>query len=124
MMLEAADVEIVGSAGSVGEAEEIAASITADIAILDVNLDYEMFFPAADVFVARGIPVIFTTGYTSAQGVPDRFVGTARATKPYKADVLIDLIKNAQKRYPGAMGKVTLIVLDADLRASSNGIWP
>ncbi|MGJ0427543.1 response regulator [Methylocystis sp.] len=95
MMLEASDVEIVGSAGSVGEAEEIAASITADIAILDVNLNNKMVFPAADVFVARGIPVIFTTGYTSAQGVPDRFVGTPRATKPYKAEVLIDLIRKA-----------------------------
>ena len=95
MMLEAYDVEIVGSAASVGEAEEIAASITADIAILDVNLDNKMVFPAADVFVARGIPIIFTTGYTSGERVPDRFVGTAWATKPYKAQVLMDLIKKA-----------------------------
>ncbi len=106
MMLEAADVEIVGSAGSVGEAEEIAASITADIAILDVNLDYEMFFPAADVFVARGFPLFSQPATRAAKVFPTDFVGTARATKPYKADVLIDLIKNAQKRYPGSMEKL------------------
>ena len=49
MMLEVYDVEIKGSARSVGEAEEFAASIIADIAILDVNLDNKMVFPAADV---------------------------------------------------------------------------
>lgn len=40
-----------------------AASVDADIAILDINLGGRPAFPIADRLLERGIPVIFATGF-------------------------------------------------------------
>lgn len=40
-----------------------AETVQADLAILDINLGGRPVFPIADHLMARGIPVIFATGY-------------------------------------------------------------
>lgn len=62
---------VVGPVGSAAEAEAAARTALIDFALLDVNLDGETSFAAADVLKARQIPFAFVTGY-GEQGVrPD-----------------------------------------------------
>ena len=62
---------IVGSAASATEAERVARTAQIDFALLDVNLDGETSFAAADALRDRQIPFAFVTGY-GEQGVrPD-----------------------------------------------------
>lgn len=59
---------IAGIATSAVEAESVARTAMLDFALLDVNLDGETSFAAADVLRGRGIPFAFVTGY-GEQGV-------------------------------------------------------
>ncbi|WP_255356964.1 response regulator [Caulobacter sp. Root655] len=59
---------IAGFATSAVEAESIARTALIDFALLDVNLDGETSFAAADVLRHRDIPFAFVTGY-GEQGV-------------------------------------------------------
>jgi CheY-like chemotaxis protein len=59
---------IAGIATSAVEAESIARTALIDFALLDVNLDGETSFAAADVLRRREIPFAFVTGY-GEQGV-------------------------------------------------------
>ena len=53
--------------GPVGELEEAASLVDADIAIdaavVDINLRSDMIFPLARTLRARNVPFVFTTGY-------------------------------------------------------------
>jgi CheY-like chemotaxis protein len=77
---------LAGSAGQIDEAIVLARSTDCDAAVLDVNINGALVFPAADLLKARGIPIVFATGYGSA-AVP----ATHRAPvieKPYTRDKL------------------------------------
>lgn len=50
-------------------------------AILDVNLRGEMAFAAADMLLARKVPLVFTTGYDLSALLP-RFADVVRCEKP------------------------------------------
>jgi CheY-like chemotaxis protein len=52
-----------------------------DGAVLDVNLGGNPVFPLADDLIARGVPMIFTTGY-DATALPPRFAQVVRCEKP------------------------------------------
>ena len=98
MVLEDNGITIAGSAASLAEAMTLAKTANADVAILDITLNDEMVFPAADILVARGIPVIFSTGHLSGEIIPDRFAHAVRVTKPYHPEVLLKLIQNVVAR--------------------------
>jgi DNA-binding response OmpR family regulator len=53
-----------------------------DLAVLDINLDGEMSYPAADALVARNVPFVLLTGYAGTS-LPERFRGCPRLSKPY-----------------------------------------
>lgn len=55
--------DIVASVARLAEACEVARTVALDFAVLDVNLDGEMVFPAAHIIRERQIPFIFSTGY-------------------------------------------------------------
>jgi len=59
---------IVGPVGSATGAEDAARTALIDFALLDVNLEGETSFAAADVLREREIPFAFVTGY-GEQGV-------------------------------------------------------
>ncbi|SOE01674.1 PAS domain S-box protein [Caenispirillum bisanense] len=62
--LEQAGCTVVGPAGSLGEALWLAADAPdLDAAVLDVRLNGQEIWPAADLLVERGVPRLFTTGY-------------------------------------------------------------
>jgi len=67
-----------------------------DAAILDANLGGEMVFPAADLLIARGVTIVFTTGY-DASIIPSRFGTVTRCEKPTNIKSIIPLIERSMQ---------------------------
>jgi CheY-like chemotaxis protein len=65
-----------------------------DAAILDVNLQGEMVFPAATVLQDRGVPFVFSTGYDESV-IPARFQHVTRCEKPVCTARLISALSGA-----------------------------
>ncbi len=57
------------------------------MAVLDLNLAGEMSYPVAEILQARGVPVIFATGYGSS-GLSGKFQGAPVLSKPYNLEQL------------------------------------
>jgi CheY-like chemotaxis protein len=55
--------QVVATSGRMPEASKLVSDPSADLAILDVNLNGEETYPLADSLAARKIPFIFATGY-------------------------------------------------------------
>ncbi|MEJ8572387.1 response regulator [Microbaculum marinum] len=62
-MLADLGCDVVASAASLSRAVAAARDEAIDFALLDVNLDGHLVFPAAEILRARGIPFVFSTGY-------------------------------------------------------------
>lgn len=78
--------EVVGPAATIATALELARTEELDAAVLDVNVRGERIDPVAEVLMARGIPVLFATGYGEvrlASGAPATVID-----KPYTQDKL------------------------------------
>lgn len=81
-MLGDLGITVSGAATNLADAVTLAGHVQADVAVLDLNLDGELSFPAAERLSARGIPVIFATGYGTEQ-MPDRFASAPTIEKPF-----------------------------------------
>jgi CheY-like chemotaxis protein len=80
--LTALGVEVVGPVGTVDLALRLAeAEARLDAAFLDINLNGERTYRVADILIARGIPVVFTTGYDE-NVIPPRYADVPRCGKP------------------------------------------
>lgn len=77
----------IGPAARLDAGIKLANSETLDLAILDINLGGTKSFPIADVLTARGVPVIFATGY-GASGLDQRFLNFPVIAKPFSEAVL------------------------------------
>ena len=86
-MLTDLGYELVGVAGRVDEAAEMAQTKEFDLAILDVNLDGHDVYPVADLISKRGLPFMFVTGY-GGRGLPDNYRGRPTLEKPFQMDEL------------------------------------
>jgi CheY-like chemotaxis protein len=86
-MLEELGHRVDAEAADVDKATMLARSTAFDLAILDVNLDGATSFPVADAIVARGIPLIFATGYGPPSMVA-RYSRCVRLQKPYEIEML------------------------------------
>jgi CheY-like chemotaxis protein len=86
-MLEELGHTIAAEAGHLDKAIEFARSADFDLAILDVNLSGKMITPVAELIKARGVPLIFATGYGAA-GVPEAFKGCPALQKPFEFKAL------------------------------------
>ncbi|MGI4954233.1 MAG: response regulator, partial [Janthinobacterium lividum] len=64
--LEELGCEITGTASRLDDALEKARSLMVDLALLDVNLAGRLSYPVAELLLARGVPVVFSTGYGAA----------------------------------------------------------
>lgn len=83
--------EVVGPASSVSRALAAAAIEGLDGAFLDVNLRGEPVYPVADALIARGVPIVFLTGY-GEEGVDKRFAGVPVIAKPFTPATLAQLV--------------------------------
>lgn len=92
MMIEAVIDElgwtVVGPAARVDAALRLAREETIDLAVLDINLDGAMSWDVATALRARGIPFVFTTGYSDRAIMPAHLAGSPVLGKPFRVDQL------------------------------------
>ncbi len=93
-MLLDLDVEVVGPVAKMDEALALAGEIEIEAAILDINLGGQFTYPIANILQARGIPVIFATGYGSS-ALPERFRSVPTLHKPFSRSCFERVIEAA-----------------------------
>jgi CheY-like chemotaxis protein len=98
-MLSELGCVVVGVAGTVSRGLALADDPTLELdgAVLDVNLGGEPVYPVAEALAARGVPFIFSTGYSTA-GVGARFTDVPVLAKPYQQDMLEEQLVQALER--------------------------
>jgi CheY-like chemotaxis protein len=75
---------VLGPLAALDEALEAARSLSMDGALLDVNIKGGKIFPVADVLLARGIPVILSTG-VGFEHLPPHLRVVTCLRKPFSA---------------------------------------
>jgi CheY-like chemotaxis protein len=100
--LESLGCRIVGPAMRVPHARALVeGGEPPDIAILDVNVAGEPVFPVAEKLEARGVPILFATGY-GRDGLPPPWNSRPVLQKPYgPRDIAAALTRLAQSRHTG-----------------------
>lgn len=84
-MLEDLECVVLGPAQTVAAALDLLGSGSQiDVALLDFNLGGQPSYPVADALRARGVPVIFCTGYGDL-ALRQADQGSAVLCKPYRA---------------------------------------
>ncbi|MEQ5788997.1 response regulator [Erythrobacter sp. NFXS35] len=87
--LEQAGAEVVGPIGHLAGAMALASAQSGiDAAVLDLNLGGDEVFPLADLLTARGVPLIFSTGYDPVS-LPVRFADVQACVKPVSLSQVI-----------------------------------
>lgn len=86
-MLEELQHLVIAEAGSIEDAQGLAATATFDLAVLDVNVRGQNIEPVAEIIERRGIPLIFMTGYADS-ALPPSFSGKPYLQKPCTLDRL------------------------------------
>jgi len=90
--LEKLGASIIGPANSVASAMALIESAAKlDAAVLDIHLGSEKVFPVAQALLARGVPFVFTTGYSQAS-LPRAFAKQDLCEKPINTRALAQLL--------------------------------
>jgi CheY-like chemotaxis protein len=100
-MLEELGCELVASVAHLAQAFDVTQSTVFDVAILDVNVSGEQVFPLASALAARGIPIVFSTGYGMA-GIPEDMRAYPVLAKPFAFDDLKRTLVAALREAPDA----------------------
>lgn len=90
--LREAGCTVSGPIATLREALRIAATDDIDAAILDVNLQGELVWPAAHALRARGIPLIFSTGYSDTIKPPSELRDMVLVEKPVRRERLLSAL--------------------------------
>ena len=90
-MLQELGCKVGAEAADIDRAVALAHSTDFDLAILDVNLKGKVITPVAEIVRARGLPIIFATGYGS-EGVPPEFRDRPALQKPFQLETLASAI--------------------------------
>jgi DNA-binding response OmpR family regulator len=85
-------MEPVGPVGRLEEACDLARKRALDAALLDIKLHDALCFPVASILLARGIPLVFITGYSNTGLIPVECRGAPVIHKPFEADELKEAI--------------------------------
>ena len=70
-MLEEIGCKVVASVPRLVKALDVAGSLDFDLAVLDINLAGEVVYPLAFRLARRGIPFVFSTGYSTSTLPPE-----------------------------------------------------
>lgn len=87
-------VEVVGPVSSLEVAEEFARTADVEAAVLDIKLSGAHSYAVADALARRGIPIIFSTGY-SASALPERFRTNPLLQKPFSHQQFAEVLRSA-----------------------------
>ena len=93
-MLEELDCQVAGVAGQLSLAMELARSVEAEVAILDLNLSGQRVDPVAQILADRNVPFIFASGY-GEDGLAPEWRGRPVLPKPFRLDQLKDALEAA-----------------------------
>ena len=94
--LEDAGATVFGPVSDLDRALEIAtANFPIDGAVLDINLQSKMVYPAAEKLADQKIPLVFVTGY-ECRSIPSQFAGYPCLTKPINERELIQLLASTK----------------------------
>jgi CheY-like chemotaxis protein len=96
-MLQAAGCTVVGPVGTLQAAIAMAREEPLDVAILDVNLDGDKVYPAAEELLSRGIPFILATGFGEL-ALPEKWRYRPRLSKPFLREQLEQLLSSVTRR--------------------------
>jgi CheY-like chemotaxis protein len=96
-ILRVAGCEVVGPVGTLQAAIALACKEALDVAVLDINLDGEKVYPAAEELQTRGIPFIFATGYGEST-LPEKWRDQPRLSKPFGREALEQLLGSVAGR--------------------------
>jgi DNA-binding response OmpR family regulator len=86
--LEDAGAEVVGPCSDAAEAVALVDQNKPDCALVDVNLGRGANFAPAQALLARGVPIIFMTGYDS-NVIPPAFSHLPCLQKPTQGDRIV-----------------------------------
>jgi CheY-like chemotaxis protein len=96
-MLKKMGCLVVGLANRSEKAVKMISETEFDVAIVDLNLNGESSYPAADMLIARQIPFVFSTGY-GPQGLAPAYRHIRLIQKPFGerdlAEALLDVLKS------------------------------
>ena len=81
-MLDDLGCVVVGVAQSVASGLALASSADVDVAVLDVNLGGQSITPVAEALAARGVPILFSTGY-GRSGLASEWADRPVLAKPF-----------------------------------------
>ena len=93
--LESIGFEVAGPARSVAEALVIVDAKALRGAVVDVGLEGGDVYPLIDQLVARGVPILISTG-RSREALPEKYRSMPLLPKPY---VLSDVERMAQELF-------------------------
>jgi CheY-like chemotaxis protein len=88
---------IIGPAASLASALRLIAET--DVihgAVLDVNLGGQAVFPAAEILQARGVPMLFVSGY-DPKIIPPQFMSTPHCENPVAVEKVIKTLVEAMQ---------------------------
>jgi len=94
MFLENAGFEVAGMAGTVSAAAAAVERGGFDIAILDIRLGSASIAPVAARVAAAGLPIVFLTGYSEADILPEDLRAYPRLGKPCDPALLANTLRN------------------------------
>lgn len=90
--LRAAGAEIIGPARDMESGLAAMRDERIDCAVLDINLRGRLAFEIATQLRARGIPVVFATGYDASM-IPSELADAVRLEKPMDLDALCQAVE-------------------------------
>lgn len=82
IFLENSGFEVTGMAGTVTAASALVQRGGFDVAVLDIRLGSASIAPVADRVAADGVPIVFLTGYSEVDILPESLRGYPRLSKP------------------------------------------
>ena len=93
VLLESLGCEVAGKAANVKDACKIAAGADYDVAILDISLGSEIVSDAARVAESRGKHIVYLTGFSGTELLPDDLRSHPCLAKPVRSEDLVEAIR-------------------------------
>jgi CheY-like chemotaxis protein len=81
----------VSAAATVDQALALIGEQAFDAAMVDVNLNGTKSYPIADALMTRGVPFVFSTGY-SGQSLEDGYRNQLVLGKPYRNGEMVEIL--------------------------------
>jgi PAS domain S-box-containing protein len=106
-MLTDLGFHVIGPFGRVADAMAAVEREEFHAAVLDVNLGGGLVYPVAELITARGVPLIFLTGY-GAEGIDSRFAHVPVLQKPIEKHMLQSVLVMASNGSGGRYSSSTI----------------